>query len=99
MKQFESKDEFNKWIADRFQRTIMQQLEGYEPSEDEIVSRLLEEGYTDLDNLVADGHAYEIGGHTNHGWVWEDETDGFSGDVEIKKRERRGLEVSDIRES
>lgn len=37
-----------------------------------IATALETEGY-DLDNLVADGHAYEIDGHTNNGWLYEDE--------------------------
>lgn len=61
------------------------------PTDDEIIEKMLEEGYTDLDNLVSDGHAYMIGTHTNNGWIYEDEADieyikKTGSNVEVRKR-------------
>ena len=52
----------------------------------EVAIALESEGY-DLDDLVADGHGYEIDGHTNNGWLYEDEVNLLDVDkVILKKR-------------
>jgi len=40
-----------------------------------IIDALMADGYTELEDLVEDGHAYEIGGHSNNGWLYKDEAD------------------------
>lgn len=73
-KQFANKDEFNRYIANLEKGDIESMLYG-SVSEKDVVKSLLADGYTDLDNLVADGHAYQIDGHTNNGWLYADEAD------------------------
>lgn len=94
-KYFKTKAEFDKWIADSFFK-IAEQMVMNNPTDDEIIEKMLEEGYTDLDNLVSDGHAYMIGTHTNGGWIYEDEADieyikRTGSNVEIRKRIERSL--------
>lgn len=72
MKQFKNKEEFNKWINESFPTTIETIFTG--PSDEEIISKLKEEGY-DLYDLTADGHAYKIGKYENNGWIYRDEAD------------------------
>lgn len=69
---FENKATLDKWIDDRFPAPKEWTWEMYEPSQESIAEKLVEEGY-DLDNLLADGHDYEINGHTNNGWAYRDE--------------------------
>lgn len=73
-KQFRNKEEFDKWIAENFQQTIEEMLL-HNITDEEIIQKLLEHGYTDLNDLVADGHGYQIGEYTNNGWLYEDEAD------------------------
>lgn len=97
-KQFETKEAFDKWVID-FKNACMKKhgdslidwLMAPEPSLEDYISGLVAEGYTDLDNLIKDGHRYEIAGHTNNGWLYRDEADmdyinanGIS--VEIRER-------------
>jgi len=63
---------------------------GCETNAETLARKLENEGY-DLDNLVADGHAYDFAGHTNNGWIWEDEADleaikETGSNVELRKR-------------
>lgn len=69
---FENKAELDKWIDERFLVPKEWTWDMHEPSQEAIAAKLVEEGY-DLDNLLADGHDYEINGHTNTGWVYRDE--------------------------
>ena len=93
MKQFETKEMLDAWIEEKFYRKNTENvwdLTLTDATDEEIVKALAGEGY-DLDNLVADGHAYEIGGHTNNGWLYEDEADKFYIEsnglsVELRKR-------------
>lgn len=88
MKQFKNFEEMEKWIADHFALSVEEQLFGYDEEEhtNKIMQKLTEEGY-DLDDLLEDGHAYQLGEHKNNGWLYEDETDSFtSANVEIRKR-------------
>ena len=96
MKQFATKEDFNKWIEKKFYSniTVEEMLLGTRtPSDDDIISALIEDGYTDLDNLVADGHAYQIGTHTNNGWLYADEAG-----LDYIEREKRDVELR-VRES
>lgn len=74
VKQFEDKDEFNRYISNVGKSDFDDMMHGG-VSEKDIVKSLLADGYTDLDDLVADGHAYQIDGHTNNGWLYADEAD------------------------
>lgn len=69
---FNNKAEFDKWIDKRFPAPKEWTWEMHEPLQEAIVAKLVKEGY-DLDNLLADGHDYEINGHTNNGWAYRDE--------------------------
>ncbi len=71
-KQFANKEAFEKWLEDVFSKDAFEMAY---VSDEEIIEKLLECGYTDLDDLLADGHAYQIGGHGNNGWMYEDEVD------------------------
>ena len=77
IKYFRTKEEFSDYINKRFMNhdSLESMLTAHEPTDEEIIDALLSVGYTDLDNLVEDGHAYQIGEHTNHGWLYEDEVD------------------------
>lgn len=97
-KQFETKEAFDKWVIDfkksyteRNSNSLFDQLMSEQPSDIDYISGLIADGYTDLNNLVADGHRYQIGNHTNNGWMYRDEVDvnyvknkGIS--VEIRER-------------
>lgn len=71
---FNNKAELDVWIDERFPVPKEWTWNIYEPSQESIAEKLIEEGY-DLDNLLADGHGYEINGHTNNGWAYRDEID------------------------
>lgn len=73
-KQFKDKEEFNKWINDNFQQTAEEMLL-HQITDEEIIQKLLEQGYTDLNDLTENGQAYQIGNYTNNGWLYEDEAD------------------------
>lgn len=75
MKQFKNKDEFNAWIDakesmlsenEQFMRNLQT---GGLYTDDEIVEMLKADGYTELNDLTANGEGYVIGGYTNGGWV------------------------------
>lgn len=77
MKQFLTVEALEKWIEnwidsncaiDESKRNIWDITPPGWGHEKEIVNALIAEGY-DVDDLTADGHAYEIGGHTNNGWT------------------------------
>ena len=76
-KYFKNSEELSKYIIKKFYdfETLENSLCYCGPTDEEIVSALIEDGYTDLNNLVEDGHGYEIGGYTNNGWLYEDEAD------------------------
>lgn len=75
-KQFKNDKEFTEWIESKKDPSFEAMLNGTNsPSDEEYLKMLLEEGYTDLDNLVADGHAYSFCGHSNDGWAYRDEID------------------------
>ena len=69
---FENKAELDKWIDERFPVPKEWTWDMHEPSQEAIAAKLVEEGY-DLDNLLADGHDYEINGYANNGWAYRDE--------------------------
>lgn len=71
-KQFANREEFDKWVQDAFKKDAFEMAF---VTDKEIIEKLIESGYTDLDNLLADGHAYQIGEHKNNGWMYEDEVD------------------------
>lgn len=96
-KYFETKEEFNQWILD-FQKAYKEEygdqtfalLNAPEPSDEDYINGLLGAGYTDLDNLVLDGHAYQIGNHKNDGWFYRDEIDKYFANVpEERIRDRK----------
>lgn len=63
-KQFSSKEEFNEWIKENFHQTIEEMLY-HQITDEEIIQKLLEQGYSDLNDLVANGQPYQIGEYTN----------------------------------
>lgn len=77
-KQFETDKEFNDWIVnwEYEHHSFEEMIYGYDEDADmqKMLQELLDMGY-DLDDLVADGHAYSFGGHKNNGWLYEDEAD------------------------
>lgn len=78
-KQFKNKEELDKWInekdAEIYPERDIWDIEPCKMTDEEIISALIAEGYVNLDNLVEDGHGYEIAGHTNNGWLYKDEAD------------------------
>lgn len=68
-KYFKTKKEFDDWILSVTPSSTLNDILFGSLSEDQLIEKLIEEGYTDLDNLILDGHAYQIGSHTNHGWL------------------------------
>lgn len=73
MKKFKTKKELDKWIENNFYRESPNiWLLPEQPDEKEVAEKLLAEGY-DLENLIKNGQAYEIDGHTNNGWLFDDE--------------------------
>lgn len=76
-KYFKTNEELTSYIKERFYHhdTLEDMLCFQEPSDEEVINGLLADGYTDLNNLVEDGHAYQIGEYTNNGWLYEDEVD------------------------
>lgn len=73
-KQFETKEELLKWVEMRFPEPEEEwTVDGGIPeapyTNKEVAAKLLEEGY-DLNDLTANGEAYEIDGHSNNGWFW-----------------------------
>lgn len=79
---FSNKKEFDNWLIN-FEQTyrknqgesLFEQLSAPELTDDDYIKGLLADGYTDLDNLISDGHRYAISGHTNNGWLYRDEAD------------------------
>ena len=74
-KYFKNNDELKNFIMEKFQRTFDDMLLSQDPSDYDIINALIKAGYTDLDNLIEDGHAYQIGEHANNGWIYEYESD------------------------
>ena len=73
MKQFNTKASLEKWIDQNFQRERNDLLDiDVSVDMEKVEEKLVEDGY-DIDNLVKNGHSYEINGHTNNGWLFEDE--------------------------
>ena len=95
-KQFENKEAFNRWIMnfkkayhEKHGDTLFDQLMAPELTDDDYINGLIADGYTDLDDLVADGHAYQIGEHKNNGWFYRDEIDKYFSNIpEDRIRER-----------
>lgn len=80
-KQFKTKEELSTWIRNKNEELYPwdEQADGWHiypcpATDEEIINALIAEGYTDLDNLVESGEAYDIGGHTNNGWEYRHET-------------------------
>ena len=89
-KYFKNIEEFNNWLT-REKPTFEEMIYGRRKTDEEIIKDLIDDGYTDLDNLVLDGHAYQIGNHANNGWLYEDEVDMYyvkskNITLEIRKR-------------
>lgn len=90
MKQFKNIDEYKKGIViivneilQEKAATTTDELEkwmytcaGLGYTQTEIAEKLKEKGYN-LDDLIADGHAYCIDGHDNNGWKYRDEISPF----------------------
>ena len=66
MKQFKNNAEFTAWIESKYSDSMDDLIHGtYAPSDEEYVKMLLEEGYTDLEDLVESGEGYDFCGHMN----------------------------------
>lgn len=96
-KQFADKEEMDKWFTDKKREKInhsaneedfLKAVMGCAISEDEYINMLKEEGYTDLNNLTANGEDYMIGKYTNNGWLYADKAD-------LRKCAESGREVRD----
>lgn len=94
-KTFKRKNEFDKWIAnfrknymEKHGKNLFDQMMVKGLTDDDYICGLISDGYTDLDNLVEDGHDYQIGSHTNNGWIFRDELDYFSNIPEERIRDR-----------
>lgn len=77
IKYFKTEQELHNYINEKFIKnmTLEEMLVSQGPTDEEIIDALLQDGYVDLNNLVENGHAYEIGEFTNNGWLYEDEAD------------------------
>lgn len=87
-KYFKTKKEFDEWILnfrktyrEKYGNDLFTQLSAPEPTDEDYINGLMSDGYTDLDNLVENGHAYKIGTHTNNGWYYRDELDKYFSNV------------------
>lgn len=99
-KKFKTKEEMDKWFSDHAPKTVEEMLAG--KSDHQYLDELISEGYTDLDNLIEDGHAYMICGHTNNGWLYRDEADmdyiiANNRNVEIRRRQKV-MQIKEMRE-
>lgn len=71
VKQFKNKEELDKWIEGKneelypWDKRSVWDIDPYPMSDEEIITALFEEGYTDLDNLLESEEEYEIAGHAN----------------------------------
>lgn len=75
-KQFATKEEFTEWIHEHQDLAFDAVLNGtQDPTDEELLRLLTDDGYTEFDDLLSDGHGYEFCGHTNNGWLWENEAD------------------------
>ena len=87
-KQFETKEAFDEWMVN-FKKaylekqgdSLFEQLMAPALTDEDYINGLLADGYTDLDDLVADGHAYQIGEHKNNGWLYHDEIDKYFSNI------------------
>ena len=97
-KQFKTSEQLSEWIKLKNEELYpcedrdIWDIDPCPMSDEEIINALIADGYTDLDNLVQDGHAYEIGGHTNNGWLYIDEANldcikEMGLDVELRERD------------
>ena len=73
MKQFKDLKSLNSWITKNFPdprngEEFIWDIEPYIPDMNEVSKKLIEDGY-DMNNLTANGEAYEINGYSNNGWV------------------------------
>lgn len=97
---FETKGDFDNWIEQHFSPQTVEEMLTCRVSDEDIIAKLLADGYTDLDNLVLDGHAYMIGSHTNNGWLYEDEADinylKFIG-KKVELRARKQISIKEAR--
>ncbi len=90
-KYFNTKEEFDNWILSATPSKTLNDVLFGALSEEQIIEKLIEDGYTDLNNLILDGHAYQIGDYTNNGWLYEDEADlahlkATKTNIELRKR-------------
>lgn len=88
-KQFNAINELNERVEEILTESgFYDKLKPFEflrPDMHKVAIALESEGY-DLDDLVADGHGYEIDGHTNNGWLYEDEVNPLDADKVILKK-------------
>lgn len=75
-KQFATAEEFTEWIHEHQDPSLAAMLNGtHDPTDEEFLRLLTDDGYTEFDNLTANGQGYAFCGYTNNGWLWEDEAD------------------------
>lgn len=72
--QFATKEAFDNWLVENFAPKTFDEALNSADNTDEIIQTLINRNY-DLENLLADGHAYSIGEYSNGGWYYEDEVD------------------------
>lgn len=73
--QFKDKAEFNTWIHKKEnllsddEKFIRNMQTGGLYTDEEMIEMLKSDGYTNLNDLTANGERYAIGEYTNNGWV------------------------------
>lgn len=73
MKQFNTKASLDKWIEQNFEKERDSVLDiDVTVDMEKVEKKLIEEGYN-VDNLIKNGKAYDINGHCNNGWLFDDE--------------------------
>lgn len=109
-KQFKNKDEMDRWFRAKEIETVdnskneeefLHSMMGCAISTDEYIKMLTEEGYTDLNNLTANGEGYTLGGYANNGWVYVDNANlrhCIESGIEVRDRSGKVLNNEEIEE-
>lgn len=109
-KQFKDKEEMDKWfktkemeatVNSKNEEEFLKTMMGCAISTGEYIKMMTEEGYTDLNNLTANGEGYILGEYTNNGWVYADNADlryCMESGIEVRDRNGKVLNNEEIEE-
>ena len=107
-KQFRNKEEMDKWLKEKYREKnkgnkgdFLKVVMGCAISTEKYIEMLIEEGYTDLDNLTANGEGYTLGKYTNNGWIYADNADlryCIEKGIEVRNRNGKVLNNEEIKE-